>query len=153
MSADNGIYILKTPVRPGEGGGFEFRIAHVCAIENLLDIDPAAREAYICAVFGQSWVFHSRRNAELAAEAIYEDLIDSGRFTEYGGVATVEVSEPFPQKEKNQIAPTTQAQVAAAIKALREGLDTDTSIDPTEAKSFFDRALLFLARYFGFSRV
>ncbi len=33
MSADNGIYILKTAAR--EGGGYEYRVTHAMAIENI----------------------------------------------------------------------------------------------------------------------
>ncbi len=100
MSADNGIYVLKTPVRAGEGNGFEYRIAEAQAIENAHDCDRAVRERYISSVFGSSWVLHSSRRAQHVARLLHRDLVASGGYTEYG-VVVVKLNEPFPRSTRS----------------------------------------------------
>jgi hypothetical protein len=77
MSADNGVYILKTPARfikSGEGWytnqkGFEYRVAHCQAIDNLEYSD-----LYLPMLFGDSPVFNSYEEAMELAKNILNDL-------------------------------------------------------------------------------
>lgn len=75
MSADNGIYILKT-------NGNKFRVAETCAIDNLdwyKTNDPYNLGVYLHDVFGDSPVF----NNEKAASDFAFQIAKKG-WTEYG---------------------------------------------------------------------
>lgn len=93
MSADNGIYILRTPAP--DGRGFEFRVAHAQAIEIATDTDEATADNYILATFGRSWVLHRKGRAKAVAHLLNDDFVSRRNDTEYG-VQIVEVNRPFP---------------------------------------------------------
>lgn len=101
MSADNGVYILKTPRRDWPER-FEYRVAHAQAIENVIqqnaswaDIQPA----YAIMYFGDSTVFDHKADALLEA-GIMEDEVLSDDFCpilEYGICeVTPGFDGPFP---------------------------------------------------------
>jgi len=101
MSADNGIYILKTPVSSYssmQGDGFEYRVAHMQAAENLSWDDKKhchtenlnvriknAREMWE----GED-MFHSEEEARKAAIALAETI----SFLEYG-ICLIEINREF----------------------------------------------------------
>lgn len=99
MSADNGIYILKTPapaIKKGDAytnqhGKFEYRVAHTQAIEN---IDYC--HFYIPIIFGDCVVFTSKDAAEDEAFRMEKEIIN-GDFPvlEYG-ISSIEKPFPFP---------------------------------------------------------
>jgi hypothetical protein len=97
MSADNGIYIIKTPAL--NGLGCEHRVGHAQAIENVEDIDATRRNEYLLSCFGHSWVFARERRAVALAYVIEEEFAswwggyDTG--TEYG-VNVIPVDSVFP---------------------------------------------------------
>lgn len=94
MSADNGVYILKTPARPVKKGNalfnrhgvFEYRIAHCQAIDNLDYSD-----IYMPLLFGNSKVHENEEDAIKEAKTIHDDL----PFSEYG-ICLVEKRVTFP---------------------------------------------------------
>ncbi len=96
MSENDGIYVLKTPVRLGAVDQFEYRVAYATAIDNALDLDRAAQEEYLRLVFGSSFVFRSRLYAESVAKLMRADWLESGITTEYG-VKVIEDDQPFPR--------------------------------------------------------
>ena len=89
MSADNGIYILETPIT----GKKEWRVTHAQAIENLhyqppkgWDMDPQEVVTY----FGKSQVFHSKAEALLRAD----EMARGFAILEYG-IQTIIGERPF----------------------------------------------------------
>src|SRR5882762_7171151 len=95
MSADNGVYILRTPAPDRDG--FEFRVAHAQAIENAEWPVQAEADEYIVATFGDSWVFSRRGRAKAVAHLIHDEIVASGWYTEYG-VQVIDVDRPFPRQ-------------------------------------------------------
>jgi len=86
MSADNAIIILKTP---GEWG-FEYRVAHVCAAENLTYEHSDGNPEYVNMLFWDAIVFQKHTDAlvyALELERFYG-------FIEYG-VYDLEFPHPF----------------------------------------------------------
>jgi len=87
MSADNGIYILKTPARPIRTGNsyqyqhgvFEFRVAHCQAIDNIDYSD-----LYLPAYFANSEVYKSHDDALSKAAQMAKEITDEGFPLEYG---------------------------------------------------------------------
>ncbi len=77
MSADNGIYILKTAAQ--EGGGYEYRVTHAQAIENIYyDVSSGEQwEHFIPEIafqyFGECQVFTDDREALLYAHRQAEE--------------------------------------------------------------------------------
>jgi hypothetical protein len=98
MSADNGVYILKTK---GENGGYEYRVRHAQAIENIQWYDMAAarytRSPYPKAIrdyFGGCKVFTDHVAAIMEAREIEQDYL----FTEYG-ICTISLWDDKTFKE------------------------------------------------------
>lgn len=100
MSADNGIYILKTPARPikeagsyiNQHGKFEYRVAHCLAIENIDYSD-----LYVPLLFGDSPVFDNEEKAmELAIK-----LANDCPILEYG-ICQVSKHYPFPNMTSSE---------------------------------------------------
>lgn len=83
MSADNGVYILKTPRWPvkegnyytNQHGKFDYRVAHCQAIDNIDYSD-----LYLPCYFGNSQVHDNEDDAWKEARQIAEDV----DFLEYG---------------------------------------------------------------------
>lgn len=98
MSADNGVYILKTQ---SQDGGFEYRVAQAMAIDNLTydmppgEIDPECAQG----IFGESEVFTDRDKAWLSARDVEDEIAQSGWFTEYGVCELDFGGVSFPTKE------------------------------------------------------
>lgn len=78
MSADNGVYILKTPswpIRDHEGytnqhGKFDYRVAHCGAIDNLDYSD-----LYLACYFGNSPILHDEDEAWKVARRMAETIV------------------------------------------------------------------------------
>jgi len=88
MSADNGIYILRTPTKGGDG--FEYRVAHAQAIENL-NYAGVVGDWYTVVYFGNSEVHTGENSAFVAAAKEYE----AHGWTEYG-ICSIKRDEEFP---------------------------------------------------------
>ena len=94
MSADNGVYILKTPARPIKDGDcytnrhgvYEYRISHCQAIDNLDYSD-----LYVVAYFADSEIFYDEQEASKKAAELHDEL----GWTEYG-ICFVEKDVCFP---------------------------------------------------------
>lgn len=94
MSADNGIYILRSPRLNtlGEHNGFEYRVAHCAAIDNLFTAKGAA---YRVLLFGRSHVYSEKAWALLEASQLEDNILDQGAILEYG-ISTIRDTIPFP---------------------------------------------------------
>lgn len=95
MSADNGIYILQTN---GENG-FEYRVAHLQAIENLYYSDPSGDEIYMWLFFRNAPRFFTKELALLCAQELETEILndDFCPILEYG-VSILEVNKKFPSE-------------------------------------------------------
>lgn len=92
MSADNGIYILKT-LRSGIMGpdeGYEYRVAHCQAIENIFSEDQ--QDKFLIMYFGKCEVIEGR----LEALVVAQDLYDEYNMVEYG-IQTITLEKEFPE--------------------------------------------------------
>jgi hypothetical protein len=92
MSADNGIYILPSPVLDKNGTEIrtEFRVAECSAIENIY-----YDEMYLYSYFKDSQIYKTRAKAlEKAAE-----IFDMYGYTEYGIVILDKLQKPFPERK------------------------------------------------------
>lgn len=95
MSADNGIYILKSP--NFETGYTEYRVTYASAIENIYyrsnygDFNSEALQEY----FGNCNVLDSEIAAFAKAKEINGDLEKEGLYTEYG-IQTIKMTNEFP---------------------------------------------------------
>ena len=98
MSADNGIYILRTPARPVRTGNsyvnqhdvYEYRVAECQAIENI-----DYHDLYANAYFGDCVPTYSEDEALKTAHRLLKEISDSGGICEYG-VAIMRKDFPFP---------------------------------------------------------
>lgn len=113
MSADNGVYILCSPRRPLKVGsgtipqkGYEYRVAHTSAIDNLDNI------LWTVSVFGNSQVYLDWDDAFQEAKRIYSELV----FTEYG-ICDVHICDYFPNM---------------TAKAARKALDIYEGSEPLD---------------------
>jgi len=121
MSADNGVYILKTPARPiktgncytNQHGKFEYRVAHCQAIDNIDYSD-----LYIPLLFGNSAVHRNRDSAMELAVRILDEL----DICEYG-ICTIEKENYFPNMTSEE------AQKALNAYVTTEGAAIDTVFD------------------------
>jgi hypothetical protein len=97
MSADNGVYILRTPVHIDVPGEFEYRITHAMAIDNIryeqgdwsgaggFNIQEVQR------YFGECEIFRSRTDALLEADRIADGIT----VLEYG-ISLIKAPFVFP---------------------------------------------------------
>lgn len=89
MSANNGIYILKTPIGDGD---FEYRVAHCQAIENITD-EHSLAIYHAVLYFGNSMVYKDVDIARAAAFTLEGNI----SFLEYGiSSITPGFDGPFP---------------------------------------------------------
>ena len=86
MSADNGIYILATPIGNGQ---YEYRVIHAMAIENITDNDINGDPEVVMAYFGNAPVFTSHDEALKHAK----HLASSVPILQYG---IVDIDLPYP---------------------------------------------------------
>lgn len=105
MSADNGIYILESPREDGQG--YEYRVIHAQAIENI-EYDANFHrlphgefdDEQLINYFGRAEVLDKESARELAF--IKEEEILSDDFCpilEYG-ISTITMNRPFPRRKK-----------------------------------------------------
>ncbi|MBA4075658.1 MAG: hypothetical protein C0508_11510 [Cyanobacteria bacterium PR.023] len=99
MSADNGVYILKT--RSQSGHSPEYRIGYASAIDNITQLDRREADKFTRAVFGQSMVMNTYKGALSVAKGIHYDLVKSGVYIEYG-VVLIELSKQFPRSRRSR---------------------------------------------------
>lgn len=99
MSADKGIYILRTNKPPLKEGGFyvnqhdqyEYRVAECQAIDNIEYSD-----LYLPILFGRSKVYSDKDSAWQEARRMYDDIMNSGfPILEYG-ISSIIKDKPFP---------------------------------------------------------
>ena len=95
MSADNGIYILRTPARPIKSGnmytnqkGDEYRVAE--STDSVIE-GYEFSDLLVASIFGDSEVFTVFSNAMEYARSLLEDL----SICEYG-IITISRNSPFP---------------------------------------------------------
>lgn len=92
MSADNGIYILRTYKPDTEQQEYEYRVAHLQAIDNLEWDDD--KQSYIIqnvrVMFRGCKVFDNALAATLEAKRLYKEI----RFLEYG-INFIEIDREF----------------------------------------------------------
>ncbi len=86
MSADNGIYILETPI----GFEKEYRVAHCQAIENICYGNDNGNPMWVVRLFGNSKVFHEKRDALLEAD----NQAENAPILEYG-ISTIRLPFAF----------------------------------------------------------
>lgn len=79
MSADNGIYVLKTPA--ANGADQEFRVIYASAIENIYWSDTELDLEQLVRYFGRAKVFTNISDALLEAYRLYAA---QGGYVEYG---------------------------------------------------------------------
>lgn len=89
MSADNGIYILRTP--NFTTGHTEFRVALCSAIENIEF--PGERDKWLSIYFGSCEVLHSELRAISKAQNILKEIEG---YVEYG-MQTITLDKEFPR--------------------------------------------------------
>lgn len=100
MSADDGVYVLETPTTDGKG--FEYRVTHAMAIENIHwdevegeqdEIVPTQAQNY----WGESEVYTDKGQALVAAH----DLANKSKpwYPEYG-VNLIHWNQPFSTEKE-----------------------------------------------------
>ena len=72
MSADNGVYILKTP--DGKNG-FEYRVVHAQAIDNIYWEHPDGNPEQVVNYFGKCQVFKNGSDAFNKANDLVKEII------------------------------------------------------------------------------
>ncbi len=93
MSADNGVYVLKSPVHP-DLGEFEYRVAYATAIENI-NYEPnmeGFNTQELKKYFGQCSIFYGRTEALILADRIAQPY----EILEYG-IQFISLPFIFPQ--------------------------------------------------------
>ncbi len=106
MSADNGIYILPTPVSR-RNPEVEYRVAECQAIENIdyYKEDDKRSKAYLVVLFGNSPVFTQESEAILAAHKLEKEISESEfPVLEYGVSVLHKRHLPFPKKMSKKMA-------------------------------------------------
>lgn len=78
MSADNGIYILKTKATDDK---HEYRIAYACAIENCFLEDGLP---FVCQIFRDKPPLRSEKSVEKVTRKMKNELLKDGYHIEYG---------------------------------------------------------------------
>lgn len=94
MSADNGVYVLKSPVHP-DVGEFEYRVTHAMAIENINhrpDVEGFNTEQ-LKRYFGRRPVFFNRVEALVSADEIAQGC----EILEYG-IQFINLPFCFPEQ-------------------------------------------------------
>jgi len=106
MSADNGIYILTTPVAlnaSNKGDSYEYRVAYHSAIENYLWDDDKKEESNDPDIWIKNarnmWkncpVFHSRVDALTEADRQYQKFTEDGGYVLEYGISFIHVPRVF----------------------------------------------------------
>jgi len=100
MSADNGVYILRSPAADNE---FDYRVVHASAIDNIT-YEPDKKgfnTEQVMAYFGGAKVFHDNPAAMAEASYIADTVMADGfcPILEYG-IQTIHLPFPFPDSNK-----------------------------------------------------
>ena len=116
MSADNGIYILKSP----KGNSFEFRVIHAQAIENI-NYDPDESGFNIEALktyFGRAQVFSDEDKAAKEACSMADAVVGDTfcPILEYG-ISYISIPFKFPQQSMK---PTSEAMKAEFKRVIND---------------------------------
>ena len=114
MSADNGIYILKLPVE----GGYEYRVAHEQAIDDIYFDYPDGNPMQVWLKFGLARSFGTDEDAWKHASEMAKDYV----ILEYG---ISELALPFPMMHYARKA------VRQFAEEMLEIEDGDTNLDPS----------------------
>lgn len=95
MSADNGVYVLESPIGDGVYSIVkEYRIVEAQAIENIYYYVPGPlRDAELVRYFGRSYVFMNMNEAEVLLHA--HGMAEKCDILEYG-VSIIRWLVPFP---------------------------------------------------------
>jgi len=101
MSADNGIYILKTPIVEGETGIFEYRVRHAQAIDNITYERKDGNPEYVVQYFGDSEVFVNVEGARHKAWEMYNGVMKSCFPVVEYGICEIELPHSFEYYRKN----------------------------------------------------
>lgn len=105
MSADNGIYILKTPVSDFaaiKGDGFEYRVSYHSAVENYCwddmhhcdSNDPNIQIINAQKMWKDCIVYHNLDDAMKEAARQYTEWCRDGMYLEYG-ISVIEIPKIF----------------------------------------------------------
>lgn len=95
MSADNGIYILQSPVIENSWQvGVEYRVAHCQAIENIEH--PRLGKYWEVVFFKSSLVYPTKLDALKRASDIEDEILQSEYPVLEYGIRTLIQQEPFP---------------------------------------------------------
>lgn len=95
MSADNGIYILRTK---DENNVYEYRVAHLGAIENLYYSDQTGDEVYMWLFFRKSPLFYDRDQAIDYARKLEKEILDDDFGVIEYGIVLLEINKQFPSQ-------------------------------------------------------
>ena len=95
MSADNGVYILRTTTP--KKCVFEYRVAHLQAIENISSnkLESKKWASVVKDYFGNSMVYSTREGAWEKAGKIYDTIVNGGDICEYG-IVEIHVNRRYP---------------------------------------------------------
>lgn len=117
MSADNGIYILKSP---GSNGATEFRVAYAMAIDNITYGVPsgAFNDKELQAYFGKCEVIFDKAKALEHANSLASDLEKEGCILEYG-ISFITMNRPFPRDHVAELIAASLQAVEAAEFVIR----------------------------------
>ncbi len=130
MSADNGIYILRSKTHEGQ---FEYRIAHCQAIDN---IDWPKHEAEMrIDYFGKSEIILDEKAAWKMAEELHDKYIEEYGFVEYG-YSMVEDDIPFPTIEDTDNTNWYKEQMAKSNKVKNVTVKKGNHIHIVEGSPF-----------------
>jgi hypothetical protein len=95
MSADNGVYILKTK----GSDGYEYRVSYAMAIENI-EYEPdygRFNKEMLIMIFGKSPVFYDETKSLKEACRIKDSVINNDFWLEYG-ICEIDASDiKFPE--------------------------------------------------------
>ncbi len=114
MSADNGIYILPSPM---ENGGTEYRVAHCQAIDNIDEL--GLEQEFEVLLFGECQVFSNKEDAWAKAC----QLADKESFLEYGVCQLPLRQHPFPKMSRERAEFNERLYGLRCLGAKQETLD------------------------------
>lgn len=111
MSADNGIYILQSPVE-GVKDTFEYRVKDCQAIDNIYEnftsliindgVEYKLHLLYEVMLFGESIVYSRKEDAMIVASKL-EDAYHVNELPLEYGIKTIRRQHPFPKIERNKV--------------------------------------------------
>ena len=95
MSADNGVYILRTTTT--QKGVFEYRVTYAQAIENIYFNKLGSKKwaSVVKDYFGNSMVYSTREGAWEKAGKVYDAIVNGGDICEYG-IEEIHVNRRYP---------------------------------------------------------